>query len=206
LIHRKFRAFERKFFSVEIDESQWVGETFTKWKPNWMYAPDVVENWLSDMSAEGNHLVRVWATRFTFEKGLPKRVSYVCDYQLRASPNYFDIHKSTGWQLKSTLPYLLTKYSFWMKEYDEGEKKPQFTYDAVEKGVQVRKVLLASIVPTVLQLMLYFFILRMKFSMNQEYGWTSSGMFLVSVLIILFIIPLSSAVQTLRYAMRMRRV
>ena len=80
-----------------------------------MYAPDILENWLSKMAAEGNHLVRIGRSglRFVFEKGTPKRVSYVFDYQLKASPSYFDVHKSAGWQLKYTSPYSFTKYSLW---------------------------------------------------------------------------------------------
>ena len=203
---RKLRAFERKFFSIEIDESKQVGETFAKWKPNWMYSPDLVENWLSDMSAEGNHLVRVWATRFTFERGLPKRVSYVCDTQFRTSPNYFDIHKSAGWQLRSTLPYLLTKYSFWVKGYDERDMKPQFTYDAVEKGMQVRKILLGSVIQLTLLIFIMLLTSRANLSLYQEYGWTPIRLFYVGVLIIIFIIFCSSVIRTIKYALRMRKV
>lgn len=202
---RKLRMFERKFFNTEVDESERVGETFAKWKPNWMAAPDLLENWLSDMSAEGNHLIRVSGPRFTFEKGLPKRVSYVYDYQLRTSPNYYDIHKIAGWQLKSTSPYSFTKYSLWMKEYDESEKKPQFTYDAIEKDVQVRKVLLASIMQPVFQVIVSLFVLRLNFSIHKELGWTPFQLFLVSALIISFIIPLFSVIQTIKYALRMRK-
>jgi len=202
----KFRAFERKFFSAAIDESKRVGATFSKWKPNWMYTPDVVENWLSDMSAEGNHLVGVWATRFTFEKGSPKRVSYVCDYQLRTSPNYFDIHKSAGWRLKSTLPYLFTKYSFWMREYSESEQKPQFTYDTLEKGVQVRKVLLGSVIQLAFQIFIILIALRANLSLNQEFAWTPIRLVFMGLLIIIFIVCCSSVIRTIKYARRMRRV
>ena len=34
-------------------------ERSEKLKIGWMYAPDLLEKWLSEMAAEGNHLVRV---------------------------------------------------------------------------------------------------------------------------------------------------
>ena len=92
------------------------------------------------MAAEGNHLVRVRGARFTFRKGEPKQVSYVYDFQLKTSLHYYDIHKSEGWQLKFSSPSSVARSSIWMKEYEEGEVKPEFTYDLVEKKAHVRKV------------------------------------------------------------------
>ena len=84
---RKLRAFERKHFNTGVDETKPTGETFSEWKLSWKEAPDLLENWLSDMAAEGNHFVRIGKQngRFNFQKGEPKHVSYVYDYQLKAN-------------------------------------------------------------------------------------------------------------------------
>ena len=76
-----------------------VGKTFVKWKLGWTNAPDLLENWLGEMAAAGNHLVRIKGARFVFQQGEPKQVSYVYDFQLKTSLHYFDIHKSDGWKL-----------------------------------------------------------------------------------------------------------
>ena len=70
---RKLRSFENKFFDSAIDKEKQVGETFSKWKFKWPSAPDLLENWLSDMASEGNHLVRIQGARFTFQKGEPRK-------------------------------------------------------------------------------------------------------------------------------------
>ena len=69
IMTRKLRKFERKYYDMEVDLSSSVGKTFAKWKPNWMISLDLTEKWLEDMSLKGNHLVKVQATRFVFEKG-----------------------------------------------------------------------------------------------------------------------------------------
>lgn len=203
---RKLRAFERKYFDTAIDEEVVVGETFGKWKPGWFYAPDLIEKWLSDMAAKGNHFVDIFGTRIRFEKGAPKRVAYVHDVQLKAGPNYYDIHKSAGWQLKYTTPYSFMKHALWMKEYDVGEEKPQFTYDVAEKKVRVRKVLLVNMGIAIFFVMIYGFILKTNFSIHQDIvGWDAFGIFLVSAIILSFAIPVSILIQTVSYFLRMRR-
>lgn len=203
---RKLRAFERKYFDAGIDEGVIVGETFGKWKPNWFYAPDLIENWLSDMAAKGNHFVGIFGTRFRFERGAPKRVAYVHDLQWKVGPNYYDIHKSTGWQLKFSTRYTFMKHSLWMKEYEVGEEKPQFTYDAVEKKAKVRKVVLGNIGFTLLFATLYGFILKTNVALYQDIGWSTFGIIFVSLFVVSFAIPGSILIQTVRYFLRNRRI
>lgn len=202
---RKLRAFERKYFSSTVDVEKPVGRTFGKWKFGWLNAPDLLENWLSDMAAEGNHLVRVQGRRFIFEVGEPKHASYVYDYQLKASSNYFDIHKSAGWELKFTSPYSIIKFSLWMKEYDAQDKKPRFTYDAVEKEIRVRKVVLASGGEIIFSLLLLTFALWINLSIYLEEGWTIFGRVIVGAIIISYLIPFFSIIRALKYAIRMRK-
>lgn len=204
---QKVRRFEKKFFGGATDVKESVGDTFTKWRFGWMYAPDILENWLSEMSAEGNHLVRIGkpGLRFVFEKGEPKCVSYVFDYQLKASPSYFNVHQSTGWQLKYTSPSSFAKYSLWAQPYDEGGEMPRFTYDSVEKKAQVRKVVLSAAVLLLYFLVIAVFFISLNYSMYLRDSWSMFN----KVIFVAFILSLSSPLlimtRTMKYAFRMRR-
>ena len=202
----KLKAFERKYFNSSIDDNEVSGKTFTKWKFAWMYEPDKLEKWLSEMAAEGNHLIRVGkpATKFVFEKAAPKHVSYVLDYQVKTTPSYAEIHKSAGWQLKYTSPYSFTKYSLWSQEYTEGDEIPRFTYDYVEQKAQVRKVLLASTGVILYTFAIVVFYLWMSSSFEQEGGWNMFNTFIEWALIISLLSPVMILIKTLKYALRMR--
>ncbi len=207
-INQKLRGFEKKFFGGAVDVKESVGDTFTKWKFGWMYAPDILESWLAEMAMEGNHLVRVGkpGVRFLFKKGESKCVSYVFDYQLKTAPSYFDVHKSAGWQLKYTSPYSFTKYSLWSQPYDDGVEIPRFTYDPAEKKAQVRKVVLSATVLFIYMFAIAFFFISLNYSMYLEGSWNMFN----KVIFVAFIISLSSPLlimaRTLKYASRMRKI
>lgn len=202
---RKLRAFERKYYDFGVDEKEPVGNTFSKWKPNWMTAPDLLEEWLEEMALQGNHLVRMQGIRFTFEKGAPKLVAYACDYQWRPAPSYTEIHKSAGWQLKYTSSYSFLKYSIWAKTYEEEESKPQLTYDVDEKKVQARKVMWAHWSSNLIGFIMIPFALWISFRHSLEFTWTPYRRILVGGLFVAVFLQLHQVVRTIRYAMRMRR-
>lgn len=142
-IYLKFKSFETKHFEIQTDIDMRLGKTFAKFRIGWMYAPDLLEKWLSEMAAEGNHLVRVTGsgTRFHFVEGEAENVSYMYDFQPKAAPSYYAIHKSAGWQLKFKSSFTFMKYSLWAKPYEVGEKVPRLTYDKAERKGQVRRIL-----------------------------------------------------------------
>lgn len=207
-VNQKLKRFETTFFGGAMDVEESSGKTFVKWRFGWMYAPDILESWLAEMAAEGNHLVRVGkpGVRFVFEKGEPKCVSYVFDYQLKTAPSYFDVHKSAGWKLKYTSPYSFMKYSLWAQPYDDGFDKLRFTYDSKEKKAQVRKVVLSAVTLFVYLVVLTLFALFANYSMYQGNGWTLYGRILVGLLVVAFVFHISNMVRTLKYAFRMRKV
>lgn len=204
---QKLRAFDQKYFSASVDTISSIGHTFAKWNFGWMYAPDLLENWLSDMAMQGNHLVRVskMGPKFIFEKSTPKLVSYVYDFQLKASPNYYDVHKSAGWSLTFTSSSWFAKYSIWQKEYELGEEIPQFTYDATEKKGQVRKVMLvnASYVSYLLVILSYVWWTNLSNYHMQERS--TFDQILLGFLFICSLIPALLIFRSFRYAMRMRK-
>lgn len=204
---RKIRAFEYKFFRNTVENEETVGEKFTKWKFAWVYAPDLLEKWLCDMAAEGNQLVRVsknWPT-FIFEKGMPKQVSYVQDFQWKTAPEYFDIHNSAGWKLRFTSSSWLFKYSIWEKEYSLGEVKPRFTYDLVEKKAQVRKVVFASSIIVSYLLVILLFASYMQLINIQTIKESLLQQIIIGLLIISTSSPIFILIRTFLYALRMRK-
>lgn len=204
---QKLRAFDVKFFSASVDMVSSVGNTFSKWRFGWMYAPDLLENWLSDMAMQGNHLVRVskMGPKFVFEKSTPRLVSYVYDYQLKASPNYYDIHKNAGWQLVYTSSSWYAKYSIWQKEYEIGEEQPRFTYDSAEKKRQVRKVMLVNASLVGYLLVILSFALWINLSNYHVYERNTFEQILLGLLIISPLAPIFLIFRTVRYAFRMRK-
>lgn len=198
---RKLRSFERKYFDTAIDTEKLVGKTFSKWKFSWQSAPDLLENWLAEMAAEGNHLVRIRGARFTFQKGEPKQVSYVYDFQLKTSLHYFDIHKSSGWQLVFSSPYSVGKSSFWMKAYEVGEVKPELTYDLLEKKVHVRKVLMMSGGSFLFSVLMTLYV----FWINTNV-WSLFGKIIMVALIMSLAIPISGMIRSYMYAKRTKEV
>ncbi len=203
----KLKAFERKFFSGALEVERIPDETFTKWKFGWIFSPDLMENWLSDNAEKGNHLVRIGksGTRFIFEKGEPKRVSYVYDYQLKTTPSYTDIHKSAGWQLKYISSLSFTKHSIWAQEYNKGEERPRFTYDAKEKKILVRKVVLSSTVLGLYILAIAIYVLWINFSIQHNMGLDLFNHFMKWALIISLLSPIIIMIRTIKYAIRMKK-
>lgn len=207
-VYRKLKRFETTFLGGAMDLEEFSGKTFVKWRFGWMYAPDILESWLSEMAADGNQLVRIAqpGVKFVFEKGTPKRVSYVFDYQLKTAPSYFDVHKSAGWKLKYTSPYSFTKYSLWAQSYEEGVEIPRFTYDSAEKKAQVRKVVLSAAVLLLYILVMALFFIRLNYSMYLAESWSMFNQVIFAAFIISLVSPLLIMTRTLKYAIRMRRL
>jgi hypothetical protein len=198
---RKLRSFEHKFFDSAIDTEKPVGKTFSKWKLGWKYAPDLLENWLNRMAGEGNHLVRIQGARFIFQKGEPRQVAYVYDFQLKTSIHYYDIHKSEGWQLKFSSPSSIARSSLWMKAYEVGEVKPRFTYDQDEKRGHVRKVLMMSGGSLLFSLLITLYLFWIYTN-----AWNLFNKIIMVALIMSLVIPISGMVRSYKYAKRMKEV
>lgn len=202
---RKLRGFEQKYFNTAIDEAQDDGETIKRWRFGWINAPDTTENWLARMSLKGYHLTRIYGMRFTFTKGEPKQVSYVYDYQWKAAPTYFDIHKGADWQLIFSTPYSFNKSTLWKKEYEVDETKPRLTYDASEEKVLVRKVLMTSVGSVAYTVLLTLYIFWLYNGIYEDH-WEVFAKFVVTALVLSISLPVIGLVRSLGYAKRMKGV
>jgi hypothetical protein len=203
-INRKLKSFEQTHFETETDVGTLVaGKTFAKIKLGWMYAPDLVEKWLSNMAAEGNHLVRVSGGRFYFIQGNAEKISYVYDFQLKAQPSYYAIHKSAGWQLKYTSAFGFLKFSIWAKSYSTGEEVPRLTYDKAERRAQVRKILLANGLYCGYSLAIFAYVIWMNLSIGY-YDKSLYYQIVFAIVIAFSVIPIHLVVRTILYYRRMR--
>ena len=203
-IHRKLRSFEIEHFEIQPDTDIRMGKTFAKLRIGWMYAPDLLEKWLSEMATEGNHLVRVTGsgTRFHFVKGEAQNVSYIYDFQPKVAPAHYAIHKSAGWQLKFTSSFTFMKYTLWAKPYEDGGRVPCLTYDKVERRGQVRRIMtMNGIVVSYVVAMLMF---ALWISFNVDYDRSSLNTIILAFLMASSISPLFLVTRVFLYYRRMR--
>ena len=204
---RKLSAFEFKHFNAQVEDTQPTQGTFSVWKLGWKEEPDLIENWLAEMSEEGNHFISIGKQngKFNFQKGEPKHVSYVCDFQLKASPSYYDVHKNAGWKLKYTSPLSMLKQSVWLKEYSKDEERPRFTYDQSEEKKRVRNVIIGNALSTFYPVTLTLILLWFLIPFYMEVGWTLFIKILVGGIILSLIIPVKLIIRIIKYALRMRQ-
>lgn len=202
IMSRKLRKFERKYYDMEVDIPKSVGETFAKWKPNWMMRPDLTEKWLEKMAREGNHLVQVQATRFLFEKGKPKPVAYALDFQWKAAPAYAEIHKSAGWKFIYKTAQSFLKTSIWAKEYKASEQKPQLTYDTEERKAQKKKVVVAQGGSSLFILFMMGFLLWNTSNISYRTGLGTFEYVIILLLVLAIILWFSNLMKIISYALR----
>jgi len=108
------------------------GKLIKKRKLAWTYAPDKIETWLGAMEWQGYNLYRMSRTGITFYfiKGEPRTIKYCVDYQQIVKDSYFEIHKSSGWEMSFTSKSTLMNYTIWRKEYSI--EKPQLYSDNIQ--------------------------------------------------------------------------
>jgi len=82
-VSNKVKVADKHFYGeyAQIDVAEPLGETFVKWRMGWTKAPDRIGKWLTEMAAQGHVLVEIKGVRFVFEKGQPKQIAYVLDYE-----------------------------------------------------------------------------------------------------------------------------
>ncbi|MBH7140766.1 DUF2812 domain-containing protein, partial [Clostridioides difficile] len=95
-----------------------------KFKFDWYSSPDKIEKWLEDIEAKGYNLYKInkFGGIFYFHKGSPRKIKYTVDYYYDVENNYFDEHKSNGWNLvfRSIGSFMGTSaWYIWSKEYKD---------------------------------------------------------------------------------------
>src|SRR5665648_93372 len=115
------------------------GKLIKKRKLAWMYAPDKIETWLEAKEKQGYNLYRMRrrGNIFYFMKGEPRTIKYFVYYQHLVNYSYFDIHKSSGWEVIFTSKFTYMKYTIWRKEYTDD--RPQIYSDKKHRLKHARK-------------------------------------------------------------------
>jgi len=179
------------------------GKLIKKIKLAWWYAPDKVEKWLESMELKGYHLSRMNRTgnTFYFMKGEPQIIKYCTDYQNLVNDSYFEIHKSSGWDMIFTSRSALTKYTIWRKEYTT--EKPELYSDKSQILKHARKQCLLYCVLFIPLIVMYVALISLNVriaSLGNPFNWPTPVIFSFLTLEFGYF-----ALQSLGYYLRTRK-
>lgn len=143
-----------------------------KIRPAWFYSPDKYEQWLEEMESKGFNLVRMSkiGNSFYFIKGVPRKMKYHVDYQLKKNPTYFKVNEESGWKLFFTSVTRYFAISVWGQGYKE--TPPQYYSDQENKVKHAKRFMLSYIVWLLPMSFLYFIIFGFSI-----YGYTQLEFF-----------------------------
>jgi hypothetical protein len=184
-----------------------IDKTVTKFKLDWTFAPDKLENWLESMEAQGFHLYKMnkRGRIFHFIKGHPRKVKYCVDYRSSSNRSYFDIHQGAGWKEVFSSHAMLEKWTIWRQEYTKGETRPHIYDDKHEHIKQAKRITvqhtiyLSAILALDLLMISSFFERRISNNIIIE----SDFLFVISILLSLIVI-VHALTQTWLYFNRIR--
>jgi len=151
--------------SGESEKSNEQEKFIVKRKFGWIYAPDLLEDWLEVQEKKGYHLVRVstFGSTFYFVKGEGRSISYCVDYQNIEDSHKFHFHKQMGWTNVFTSSWgPIQKWTIWSQSYEENQEKPRLYGDSYHLLKHAKRVMI-----TQLSLCVFLVIINMfNISMN----------------------------------------
>ena len=149
---------------------QYDGKIIKKRKIGWMYAPDLLENWLEEMETKGLRLVKVstFGTTFYFAKGEARTITYCVDYQNMADVNYFNIHKEAGWKKIYTSWGKLQKWTIWSQQIENNEERILIYDDAEHLLKHSRRIMKTNFSISLFLIVIYLFNLFLNMSSFDE--------------------------------------
>jgi hypothetical protein len=114
--------------------------TVTKFRWFWAWEDEKEESWLGEMSAVGNHLLKVgFPCFYTFTVGRPRRYVYRLDYQpgfKKDRDDYLQIFSDAGWDHIGEM----SSWQYFRKEAAPGEQPEIFT-DNESKVTKYKRLL-----------------------------------------------------------------
>lgn len=192
-------------YTPEEEKQMLKDKTMIKRSPiSWISAPDKAEQWVEKMAAEGWKFYRLdkMGTTLYFIKSEPCRLKFVIDYQDEISDQYIDMIKSDGWQLEFATFTRVQGYCIWTKVCADDEDAEFYT-DSDSALRQAKNYMLKMILPMILVVLLYGFILFEIITGNFSNGWFD---YLFAALSALCIISYGIfAVRSLMYYIRLRK-
>lgn len=137
-VFRAYRTFEKQILGTDVIKKSRT-KKIRKIRPAWMYEPLRTTIWLEEMAERGYELESVFATIFTFRPKEKNNITYEVTFEPKVNANYFQFHKDVGWELKYTSNITWVNYTIWGMSYEEGEEKPAFSYDELERRKAAKK-------------------------------------------------------------------
>ena len=149
----------------------------------WAWQDDKEEQWLSDMSKQGYHLVRPgFFGRYEFLQGEPKNYVYRLDYMTGKrddKESYLQYFADAGWTYLGEFGY----WQYFRILAGEGEN-PEIYTDAASKIRKYYRIL----VYLVMFLSMYTIVLKMSDMLDYDPAWLMVGIFILWMAIILVFI------------------
>ena len=142
-VFRAYRKFEKEFLGTYVLKKSGM-KKIRRIRPAWMYEPLRTTVWLEEMAQRGYELESVFATIFIFRPKEGSNIAYEVVFEPKINANYFQLHKDFGWELKYTSNITWLNYTIWGMPYEEGEVKPAFSYDELERKKVARKAFLMN--------------------------------------------------------------
>lgn len=137
-VFRAYRRFEKQFLGTDVIKKSGTKKV-RRVRPAWMYEPLRTKIWLEQMAEQGYELESVFATIFTFRPKDKSNIAYEVTFEPKINANYFQLHKDFGWELKYTSNITWLNYTIWGMPYEEGNEKPAFSYDELERKKVAKK-------------------------------------------------------------------
>lgn len=192
-------------YSPEEEKQMLRDKTMIQKSPlSWIAAPDKTEQWVEKMAAEGWKFYRLdkMGTTFYFIKSEPCRLKFVVDYQDEISDQYIDMVKSDGWQLEFATFTRVQGYCIWTKVCADDEDGEFYT-DSDSALRQAKNYMLKMVLPMVLVVLIYVFILFDIITGKFNGGWFDYAFAAISALLIISYGIFSA--RSIMYYIRLRK-
>ncbi len=102
----------------------------------WIWQSEKIEEWLEEQERQGWHLMEVKPSlmRFYFQKGEPRTIRYVFDYQTEVNDDYVMLYEDAGWE---SLNDGKNRWYLWRKPYEANkpESRPEI-YSDIDSIIQ----------------------------------------------------------------------
>ncbi|HID9581288.1 DUF2812 domain-containing protein [Clostridioides difficile] len=176
-----------------------------KFKFDWYSSPDKIEKWLEDIEAKGYNLYKInkFGGIFYFHKGSPRKIKYTVDYYYDVENNYFDEHKSNGWNLvfRSIGSFMGTSaWYIWSKEYKD---IPPKLYSNSDKKNKVKSILFMNMFIFFMLVVIFIYLLNIEIrNLYSGYGASVTAIVLQIILLILYAVQLY---RRLMYYLRLKK-
>ena len=158
--YKTLEALRRKCKDISDIYQKYIksAKEIKKFKPGFFYAPHKVEKYVEAMELKGFRLRgnSSLVPMITFRRGEPRLAKCCVDIQRKASNEYFQLYKDSGWELRYKDYDGFYEIIIWVKEYEKGQEVPHIYSEDISKYKNSKRLLIWHSVFTVAFLTLLF--------------------------------------------------